>query len=128
MSGAKKILVVEDEAVIRSICRRILAPLKHDAVFASGIREAAEKIDSSHRFDLLITDMRLPDGDGLEAISLFRERNARAAILIMTGSPNPGARADRLQEAGLDEKDILAKPFEIKDFESLVRRKLEEAE
>lgn len=117
MNNAKRILVVEDEEAIRNICKRILTPMGYELVFAAGVAEAAEKVESLDRIDMLITDMRLPDGIGTEAIVTLRKKHPAAKVMIMTGSPNPGA--------GFTEEVVLAKPFEMKDLEAAVRRHLE---
>jgi DNA-binding NtrC family response regulator len=125
MNSAKRILVVEDEEVIRTICERVLSRMGYETFLAGGIREAAAQIKGLDRLDMLITDMRLPDGDGVDAILLIRQKHPEAKVLIMTGSPNPGDRKGRLQEVGLTQEDVLPKPFEIKKLESTVREYLE---
>lgn len=126
MNSAKRILIVEDEQVIRAICERVLSRMGYETFFAGGIGEAAAQIKDLDRLDMLITDMRLPDGDGVDAIILVRQKHPAAKVLIMTGSPHPGERKGRLQEVGLTREDILPKPFEIKTLEATVRGYLEE--
>lgn len=125
MKKPKKILIVEDEEVIRRLCRRILAQNGYELVFACDVKEAREKIGDADPYELLIADMKLPDGSGLEVIRHFRETHARARVLIVTGSLTPEDRGGRLSEWGFTKKDFLFKPFKIKDFESAVREHLE---
>lgn len=118
------ILVVEDEPTIQSLCRRLLRQLGQEAVFTGTIAEALEKISGFGRLDLLIADIRLPDGDGGDVIAKAREKFPAAGVLVVTGSPTPDPRLDLLQKLNIQESDILFKPFEISRFEAEVRRRL----
>lgn len=123
--GAKKILVVEDEKSIRLICKRLLARMGHAAIFAGTVKEAVETISILKRLDFLVTDMRLPDGDGVEVIQRLRRKFPSAKILIVTGSPIPEFRLERLYEMGFTEESVLPKPFEIDQFNAAIRRCIE---
>lgn len=122
---AKKILIVEDEKSIRLICKRLLARMGHPAIFAATVREAVETICGLKRVDSLVTDIRLPDGDGVEVIQRLRREFPSAKVLIITGSPIPEFRLDRLFDMGLAEDDVLPKPFEISQFNAAIRKRLE---
>lgn len=122
---AKKIFIVEDEKSIRQICKRLLAMMGHEAVLAANVREAVETLSVLSRIDLLVTDIRLPDGDGAEVIQHLRRRFPSARVLIITGSPVPEPCMERLYKMGFDEDNILSKPFEINQFTMAVLRHLE---
>ena len=81
----KKILLVEDEQIIQVLCRRLLGQMGFDLRVAGSVAEAGEAI-KDYPPDLLITDLRLPDGDGVEVIMLLKERAADAKVIIVTGS------------------------------------------
>lgn len=126
MKNSRKILIVEDEKVIQALCKRILIKMKYELVFAGGAQEASARIQESDDLDLLVTDMMLPDGDGIGVILRFREKYPRTKVLIITGSPTPESTLEPLKEMGFSKEDVLCKPFEIKEFESAVRKCLEE--
>ena len=126
--NSKRILVVDDEVVIRTLCKRLLTKMGHDIAFAGGAKEAMEKIKSLDNLDLLVTDIKLPDGDGIQVIRGFRKKYPSTRVLIVTGSPSPEARPEELKEMGLSTEDVLFKPFEIMEFESTICRCLEETE
>lgn len=127
MKTKKKILIVEDEEVIRALFRRLIAPLGHETIFAEGVKKALESIAVLDDLDLLITDMKLPDGSGIEVIEAFGSMYPGTRVLIVTGSPTSESMAGQLQEMGFSEKNILFKPFEKRDFESVLDACLTEA-
>lgn len=116
-----RILLVDDEEVIRALCGRILTRMDCDVVLAGGVKEAMETMSVSDDLGLLITDMNLPDGDGTEVIGRFREKHPLMKVLVITGSISPGTGLERLSELGLSKKDCLRKPFGLAQFESAVR-------
>lgn len=119
----KTILILEDEPVIRALCRRVFAGSPHRIVAVDSVGTALEAI-AREIPDLLITDLRLPDGDGTDAIRALRARSRAAKVIIISGSITPD---DRLrQTADLDVMDYLCKPFEIAAFRDAVRRAMGE--
>ena len=75
-----KILVVDDEEQMCKLCGRILRGMGYEALFARTLAEAREKLASLERLDLLVSDLKLPDGHGLDVI---------AATAL--NSPRPGS-------------------------------------
>ncbi|MSU23866.1 MAG: response regulator [Opitutus sp.] len=75
---ALSILVVDDEAALRDLLRTFLEKTGHDVVCTASGNDAAALL-TRHRFDLLITDILMPEGDGLSS-----SRNSSG------GSPPPG--------------------------------------
>lgn len=120
----KKILLIEDEAIIQSLCRRLLAKTGWELILAGTLGEAREKMKGP-AVDLLITDLKLPDGDGVEIIRELRERFPKTKAMVITGSPSPESRLEKLTELGVT--DIIFKPFEVEEFEKAVHKALEEA-
>lgn len=124
-ANPKAILIVEDEGSIRRIFKRLLAKMGHATVFASDVRNAMEKLAGLKHVDLLVTDMRLPDGDGVEVIQRTREKFPAVKVLVITGSPLPGSRLERLHDLGFGDEDVLPKPFEICQFVTTVQKCLD---
>jgi DNA-binding NtrC family response regulator len=83
------------------------------------------KLLSEKRFDLVITDVRLPDGSGMDVFNFARESHPGQAVIIMTAYANI-ADAVALVRAGA--LDYLEKPFEMAGFLLKVRQFLEDAE
>src|SRR5450755_2091616 len=82
------ILVVEDEPVIRMLVGRVLVSRDRHLVVTDCMQEALSQIHQKP-FDLLLTDLRLPDGHGVEVMRQFRNKFPRAPMIVMTGSLTP---------------------------------------
>jgi len=115
-----RILLVEDEVLNRALVRATLtraddARLREaDLVEAPTIADARQALNGG-RFDVLLLDVRLPDGDGLElAASLPKPRPLMVAL---TASVVPSPR-DRAAEVGCD--GFLDKPFQPGDLQTML--------
>jgi two-component system, cell cycle response regulator CpdR len=117
-----RILIAEDEEVLRAMCARALATGGHQVETASDGSEALEILIREHgRFDLLLTDVRMPIMDGI-ALALAAARDfPDLTILLMTGYADQRERAQ-----GLDAlvHDVIAKPFSVADLRSAVNEAL----
>ena len=114
-----RILVAEDEAPLRGQIVRALMADGHDAVAAADGGEALDVlVRESGRFDVLLTDIKMPVMDGI-ALALAAARDCPdLIILLMTGFADQRERA-----SGLDAliHDILTKPFAVADLQRSVR-------
>jgi two-component system response regulator PilR (NtrC family) len=119
MSGPPRIsraLVLDDEASIARLCSRVIQALG-TPTDTSGTVAMARALIGQNPYDLLVCDMRLPDGAGLDVEGLFRERNPRGGVIVITGSLAPGHPA---LEKAQGEIIVLTKPFELADFRGAV--------
>ncbi len=116
-----KILIAEDEESLRAMCARGLTISGHDVMTACDGSEALDILKrESGRFDLLLTDIRMPIMDGI-ALALAAARDfPDLVILLMTGYADQRERAH-----GLDAliHDVIAKPFTL----AVLRGAVEEA-
>jgi len=117
----KTILVADDDAAIRSLLRQVLQEdgyLVHEA--ATGL-EVVEKVKAESP-DLVIMDVRMPELDGIEALSRVKATHPRTAVLIMTafGSSNAAIRAMELGAF-----DYVTKPFELDKIDHQVTKVFE---
>ena len=101
-----RILVVDDEEADRAHGRAVLENAGHEVLFApSG--EAALRIYAKQAVDLVITDLAMPNLNGLRLIEQIRERDGRALIMAVSGvSPEQFDRAQALGAVA-----TMAKPF-----------------
>lgn len=107
-----RILVVDDDQGIRSYLRRKLADAGHEVSEAeNGL--AAARIMRDDRFTLVITDIIMPEKEGIETIMEFRKKYPEIKIIAMSGKGNFLKMAQHL---GADA--TLAKPF---DFDDVLR-------
>lgn len=107
MADDIKILVVDDEAVVRRSCMRILEAEGYKVEVASGGREAILTMEKNP-YDFVITDLKMPEVDGLTLIKWTRKSRPETGILIITGYPSQETIKDAL-ELGII--DYVPKPF-----------------
>ena len=119
-----RILVIDDEAPIRSILRRSLQSFGHEVVEAADGTDGTRLFESSS-FDLVITDLFMPDKEGIETILDLRAKSPEVKILVVSGGFPSGGRS--LEKYGpladaqaLGADATLEKPFEIKHLGEVV--------
>jgi len=102
-------LVLEDDIRLRSLVVRTLTRVGLACDEASRVEEAEELVDL-HRYDLLVLDRRLPDGDGLDVCRHARKKGFANSVLVLTARDDPESTVEGLSE-GAD--DYLGKPFDL---------------
>lgn len=118
-----RIIVIEDEAAIRRLVLRILSRDGHDVREASNGRDgvAMHRADPA---DLVITDLFMPEQDGIETIRQLREFAPDTPILAMSGGGSRGM-IDVLADAEqLGAQAVLQKPFSPDELAAAVTRLL----
>jgi DNA-binding NtrC family response regulator len=105
------ILVADDEDSIRSLLEHFLKNGGHQVVVVGNAREACEAM-ARQPFDLVITDVLMPDGDGLDLITELRKVQPNARIVAMSGGGRYLEGSDYLKLAkGLGAHTAMMKPF-----------------
>ena len=105
------ILVADDEESIRSLLQYFLSNAGHQVVVVSSAREAFEAM-ARQPFDLVITDVLMPDGDGLDLITELKKVQPKARILAISGGGRYLEGSDYLKLArGLGAHMAMMKPF-----------------
>lgn len=84
MSGGRRLLVVDDEPVVRISCQRTLEDEGH-AVKLLDRAEDAMAVLEAERFDAVLLDLKMPGMSGLELLGLIREQWPHLPVVIMTG-------------------------------------------
>lgn len=102
-----QILVVDDDEAILSLLREALPMLGFEAEFASSGVEAIALIQSK-LYDLILSDVRMPEINGIEVASAAFKNAADVPVLFMSGNPN----------VQVEERSFLAKPFTINQLEA----------
>lgn len=116
-----RILVVDDEVDMLETCRRILVRHDYDVEVASSGTEAQEALARAP-YDLLVTDLVMPDMDGIVLAGWARERLPRLAILVITAHATIETALRATREGACD---YIPKPFGMEEFEVAVARSLE---
>jgi signal transduction histidine kinase len=84
MEEAVKILIIDDETGIQKACRRVLEPQGFYVESAYSLNEGLQRINSTF-FDLILIDVMMPDGQGIEIIPSIHARDHDAVCIVMTG-------------------------------------------
>jgi two-component system, NtrC family, response regulator HydG len=121
MADPARILVVDDEVDMLETCRRILVRLGHEVEVATSGAAAQAALERSS-FDLLVTDLVMPDLDGLSLASWARQRTPRLAVLVITAHATIETALRATREGACD---FIPKPFGMDEFEVAVARSLE---
>ena len=115
-----RILLVDDESSIIHVLDETLTQLGYEVVAAPGGREALQQL-ASGGIDLVITDIVMPDMNGLELIEEIQNRHPGVKIIAMSGGDIKSGPAEYLQSASrLGKVHCLAKPFTIGDLSGMV--------
>lgn len=110
------VLVVEDEAVVRTVVIEVLHQLGYRALEAIDAETALQIIDSPQPIDLLVSDIGLPGMNGRAMAGAARQRRPELKVLLMTGYAAEAAAAGGFLEPGMQ---LITKPFTV---EMLARR------
>ena len=112
----KAVLIVDDEADIRELLVLTLSRMGVDADTASSIKEAQEAL-KARQYDLALTDMRLPDGDGLMVLRHIAEHYGNTPVAVITAFGSTENAVAALKAGAFD---YLAKPIKLEQLRPLV--------
>ena len=116
-----RILVIDDEEALRVSVAKILSRLGH-SVDTAGTATEGLALLSKQPYELVITDFRLPDLDGLEVIERARQIRPEAELLLFTGFGSIPLAVQAIKRGAYD---FVTKPFKRADLERVVARALE---
>lgn len=121
-----RILVIDDEASIRRLLTEVLGAEGHTVIAAASATAAAPHLAAAD-IDLLITDMMMPDKDGLELLMELRRDHSHLRVIAISGGGQI-AWSDVLQVArSLGAWRTIAKPFDLDHMVETVREALDRA-
>lgn len=110
------ILVVDDEPDLRTLYELTLLREGYRVETASSVQEARHQL-KAHKFDAIITDMRLPDGFGMELLEDLRAQQRSERCVVMTAYGSAENAVEALRSGAFD---YLTKPVDLKQFRSVV--------
>jgi DNA-binding NtrC family response regulator len=116
-----RILIVDDEANMRRILSVILQEDGHQISEAGGAKEALTLIASTP-FDLVITDKKMPDGDGFAVLSACQEADATLPVVMLTAFATVELAVEAMRMGAFD---FITKPFVAEAVLAVTRRALE---
>jgi two-component system response regulator PilR (NtrC family) len=118
---AKRVLVVDDEADIRELLDLTLARMGLLADCVGSIADARRML-SSQRYQLCLTDMRLPDGEGLDLVRLIADTVADLPVAVITAHGSAENAVSALKAGAFD---YIAKPVSLDQLRGMVKSALE---
>src|SRR3954463_10752987 len=117
------LLLVEDEPQMRGFLRASLGSHGFRLLEAAGAQEAVA-LATSHNPEVILLDLGLPDGDGIELARRFREWS-RAPIIVLSAR---GREADKVEALDAGADDYLTKPFGVAELLARIRVALRRAQ
>jgi two-component system response regulator PilR (NtrC family) len=116
MTPRQKVLIVDDEPDIRELLEITLGRMKLETRGARNLKEAREWL-GREPFDLCLTDMRLPDGTGLELVQHIQQRHPNLPVAMITAYGNVDTAINALKAGAFD---FLTKPVDLPRLRELV--------
>jgi two-component system response regulator PilR (NtrC family) len=116
MSPRQKILIVDDEPDIRELLEITLGRMKLDTRSARNVQEARDWLQREP-FDLCLTDMRLPDGNGLDLVQHIQQRHPQVPVAMITAYGSLDTAINALKAGAFD---FLTKPVDLTRLRELV--------
>ncbi len=123
MAGERPILIVDDDGALRAMLSEQLAV---EGEFVAAEAETAAEADRrlgarEARFDAIILDVGLPDGDGRDLCARWRRQGVKVPIIMLTGSDD---EADIVRGLDSGANDYIAKPFRLAELLARLRAQL----
>lgn len=112
-----KILIIEDEAELLSVISNYLTDAGFNCEQAENFDLALVKI-SIYEYDMILLDITLPDGNGLELIKAIKKINLRTGVIIISAKDSLD---DKIVGLDLGADDYLTKPFQLSEMNSRIK-------
>ncbi|MCK5257141.1 MAG: sigma-54-dependent Fis family transcriptional regulator, partial [Deltaproteobacteria bacterium] len=119
--GEKSILIVEDEDSTRDTMIDLLSEVGYEVLGAQDGVEAMEMVEE-HSFNLVITDLKMPKGDGLQVLAEVKKVNPHIMVLICTGY---GTVDTAVKAMRLGAYDYITKPIKSEEMKLVVQRAMD---
>ncbi len=115
-----QVLIVDDEPDIRELLELTLGRMNLETRAAENLGEAHELLEQ-FSFDLCLTDMRLPDGNGIDLVRHIQNRHPQVPVAVITAHGNMETAIAALKAGAFD---FVSKPLDINDLRNIVRSAL----
>ncbi|MUP45348.1 sigma-54-dependent Fis family transcriptional regulator [Gramella sp. BOM4] len=119
-----KVLVVEDDVAFGTMLKTFLEKRDYQVSLVYSAAEAFSKI-SANKFDLVLTDVRLPDNDGLEILQKVKNENPSTQVIVMTSYAEISMAVKAMKEGAFD---YVSKPFRPESILQTINNALESGE
>ncbi|GHC46135.1 sigma-54-dependent transcriptional regulator [Ulvibacter litoralis] len=116
-----KILIVEDDIAFGKMIANFLERRQFEVQIATNSEEAKTQIETQ-KYQLLITDLQLPDGSGLELLDFSRKNAKKTQTILMTGYAEVSTAVEAIKKGALD---YISKPFRPEELVMIIEQALE---
>lgn len=125
--GAGHILVIDDEPQLLQLMQRMLGRAGHRCKLARSVQDAMALLGEHDHIEVVVSDIRMPGLNGLQLLSLIRERfpdRPWLEVVLMTGDPTTDTAIQALREGA---RDFLVKPFGQNELTGTLAKALDRA-
>ena len=116
MSERLKLLLLDDEPIVGKRLKPALAKIGCDVETFENPREALKRIDEKE-FDIVVTDIRMDEMDGLQILEHVQKRSTRTKVIMITGYAMMETAREAMEKGAFD---FIAKPFQPDDLRAVV--------
>jgi two-component system response regulator PilR (NtrC family) len=118
-----RVLVVDDEPGLRDMLAILLRREGFDVTLAPGFTTARDAaLNAPEPYAVVLTDLLMPDGNGLDLVTLIRQRSARTEVIVMTAHGGVETAIEAMKRGAYD---FVTKPFATTELRALVHKALE---
>jgi two-component system response regulator AtoC len=121
MAEPARIMVVDDDGASRGLMAQILAEDGHGVVACSDGAEAMERLERDGEFDVVVSDIRMVDVDGLEVLDWVHKHAPETPVLLVTAFGNVDGAVDAIRRGAYD---YISKPYDVNAIKLVVDRAL----
>jgi len=118
------ILVVDDEQSIQDFLRLLLEEGGFRVTTAGSVEEGRNQFQQDS-FDLVLCDIIMPDGNGLDLLQEIKQQDARTSVIMMTAYTSTKTAIEAMKRGAYD---YISKPFDVEELKVVVQKALEKAE
>jgi DNA-binding NtrC family response regulator len=121
MSENLEVLLLDDEPIVGKRLKPALAKIGCTVEVFENPREALQRIDQ-HEFDIVVTDIRMEEIDGLQVLEQVKKKSPRTKVIMITGYAMMSLARKAMEEGAFD---FIAKPFHPDDLRQAIAKAAE---
>jgi two-component system response regulator PilR (NtrC family) len=123
MNDAARILIVDDERSLREFLEIFLRKEGYEVSLASNGRDAIDHLERGEVFDLVLTDLMMPQVDGLGVLEAVKDRAPDTQVLMMTAFATTDTAIDAMKKGAFD---YVQKPFKVDEIKVVIEKALDQ--
>jgi DNA-binding NtrC family response regulator len=111
-----RLLLVDDDEMVRNTLRTVLRRAGHEVAVAQNGREALRRVEQDGAYDLVITDILMPEMEGIETILALKRRDPESKVIAISGGGRTGNVEFLKMAQRLGAVATLCKPFGVEQL------------